>query len=485
MTPPGTTTPIVAAGLLLAACASTPPIAPPALSFEVPPRWPEATDSPGAVPPQWWQGFADADLDRLVERVLARNHDLAAAAARLDAAVLQGRIGGADLWPSLDAGGSAERQRRVFVGFPFAGSVPSLTYNLFGVSLSTSWELDLWGRVRAGAGAALADAQAAAADFAGAALSLAGQTCKAWFALTEAQQQVALAESTSQSYASTLASTRDRFGRGVGDAVEVYLAESNLATAESEVQRRRDVLQAAQRQVEELAGDYPGARVANGTTLPSPPPVVPMGLPAELVARRPDLVAAERRVAAAELRTDRARAALYPRIALTGSAGTTTDEFDRVLDGDHFVWALGANLLQPLFAGGRLHAQVELDASRAREAAARWSSLVLRAYREVEQALASERQATERHAALARAADAAAAAERLAQGRYARGLSPLLQVLEAQRRALTARTELIALDRRRLDLRVDLFLALGGGFGPVREPADLDRLTPAKTASRP
>jgi NodT family efflux transporter outer membrane factor (OMF) lipoprotein len=233
------------------------------------------------------------------------------------------------------------------------------------------------------------------------------------------------------------------------------------------------VLQAALRLVQELAGDFPAAALSPAATLPAPPPPVPAGLPADLVARRPDLVAAERRVAAADLRTDQAKAALYPRIALTGSAGTSTDEFDRLLDGDYFIWSAGANLLQPLFAGGRLRAQVDVRDAERRELGSRWASLVLRALREVEQAMASERLAAQQRAAQARAVEAAAAAEVLAQQRYGGGLAPFLEVLEAQRRALAARTELLALDRRRLDLRIDLILALGGGFGPVDAPGDL------------
>lgn len=457
--------PALAGVLLVASCAAPhpEPVPPP---IEAPAAWTEAHAGDGRLAPDWWTAFRDPRLDTLVARALARNHDLEAAAARLAAAIAQGRIAGAELWPTLDASLGADRQRRVFVGFPFGAGVPSITFNQFGVSLATSWELDLWGRVRAGRNAAQASAEAAAADYAAAALSIAGQTCKAWFAAVEAKQQVALADRTVESHETTVARVRQRFARGVGDAVDVRLAESALATARAQAQQRRDALQAALRQVQALAGDYPDAALDPGDTLPPPPPPVPAGLPADLVARRPDLVAAERRVLAARFRTDAARAALYPRIALTGSLGTTTDEFADLLDGDFFVWSIAGNLLQPLFAGGRLRAQVEADEAAAREALAWWSSLVLAAYREVEQALASERHAAAQREALVEAVRQAGAAEALAEQRYDRGLASFLEVLEAQRRALAARTELLAVERRRLDLRVDLCLALGGGFGP-------------------
>ncbi|HLU38627.1 MAG TPA: TolC family protein, partial [Planctomycetota bacterium] len=147
--------------------------------IEAPAAWTEAHAGDGRLAPDWWTAFRDPRLDTLVARALARNHDLEAAAARLAAAIAQGRIAGAELWPTLDASLGADRQRRVFVGFPFGAGVPSITFNQFGVSLATSWELDLWGRVRAGRNAAQASAEAAAADYAAAALSIAGQTCKA------------------------------------------------------------------------------------------------------------------------------------------------------------------------------------------------------------------------------------------------------------------------------------------------------------------
>lgn len=473
----------VAAIAALTACAAPPPVQQEALTSPAPAQWTagQGTADDAPLPADWWTSFADPELTALVERALAQNHDLAAAGARLEQAALRSRIAGAEVWPTLDAGLTAERARRVFVGFPFgSGSgVPHTTFNSFGVSLSTSWELDLWGRVRAGESAALADAQAAAADLGAAALSLAGQTCKAYFAAVEARAQLALAEATVTTYERTQTQAEDRFARGIGQAVELRLARNNLAVAQSTRARRRDVLQAAQRQLEVLAGDYPAASVATAARLLPPPPPVPIGLPATLVARRPDLTAAERRLAAAGCRTEQARAALYPRIALTASLGTNTDDFAKLLDPDYLVWGLGGNLLQPLFAGGRLQGQAELASAQANELAARWASLTLSAYREVEANLASERWLGEQRVALAAAVDEAAAAESLAEQRYDRGVGSFLDVLEAQRRALAARTELLTLDRRRLEVRVDLLLALGGGFA---QPAPTDvSSTPARS----
>jgi len=191
---------------------------------------------------------------------------------------------------------------------------------------------------------------------------------------------------------------------------------------------------------------------------------VPAGLPAELLARRPDLVAAERRLAAAGLSVDEARAARLPRISLTGSAGRSSQELEDLLDEDFTVWSLAANLLQPIFQGGRLAAAVDLAEARRREALAGWVSAALAAFGEVEQALAADAFLLARLAALEEAAEQALAARELSEERYLAGLAPYLSVLESQRQALAAESELLAARRGRLDARVDLHLALGGGF---------------------
>ncbi len=198
--------------------------------------------------------------------------------------------------------------------------------------------------------------------------------------------------------------------------------------------------------------------------MPPLPPPAPAGLPAQLVDRRPDLVAVERRLGAAGFRVSQARAALYPSLRLTGSAGSSSSELDDLLDSDFSVWSLAGNLLQPLFQAGRLRAGVELGEARYREAANLYAQSLLRAFSEVETALTAERLLREQTTALDAAATEAAAAERLAQDRYGRGVGDYLAVLAAQVQALDASSQLLATSRALLDTRVDLHLALGGGF---------------------
>jgi NodT family efflux transporter outer membrane factor (OMF) lipoprotein len=472
--------------LALAACAADPPPRSEVeLGIELPARFGllapgDAVRSGGSTPTEadrgptpsdpataWWQQFGDPDLDALVTAALDHNRDLQAALTRLAAAAAARTIAGAPLLPAVDASLDAARQRRVFLGFPFGGGgVPNTTVTTFGLSLGVRWELDVWGRLRAGDAAALGDQQAALADYEAAQLSLVGQVCRGWFAAVEARQQLALAEATVATFRATADDVRDRFRRGVRPALDVHVALTNLANAEAEVAARRDALQRAQRQLEVLAGRYPAAATATASTLPAALPEVPAVLPTDLLQRRPDLAAAERRLAAAGCRVEAARAALYPALTLDGSLGTNGLEPEDLADVDFRVWSLGAGLFAPLFRGGALRAEVARQEARAAEAVANYGASLLRACAEVEQLLASERQLVARREHLDAAARHATAARDLARERYQAGLADFLAVADGQRQAFTAAAARIAVDRASCDNRIDLLLALGGGYVP-------------------
>lgn len=464
--------PLLLALATFAACASEPPTTPPQeLELAVPERFAstpaDAMASPaGALTGPWWRTFGDARLERLVERALVDNRDLRAAFARLEATAAARTIAGAPFWPELDAGLAAERQRRVFIGFPFGGGgVPSTTFTQYGLTLSAQWELDVWGRIRAGESAAIADQQVALADFQGAQASLVAQVCKAWFATIEAQQQVQLANATVAAFRATADDVRARFRRGVRPALDVHLASTNLANAEASLAQRQDQLARARRQLDVLVGRYPTGDQDAGDTLPQQLPNVPVGLPSELLQRRPDLVAAERQVAAAGCRVDEARASLYPRLSLTASAGTSSLELEDLVDDDFRVWSLGANLLEPIFRGGALEAAVDRQQALRDAALADYGGKVLRAFAEVEDVLTTGTRIDERLTQLAAAARHAAAARDLARTRYEGGLTDFLAVADTQRQAFTAESARLAVARARLENRIDLHLALGGGFG--------------------
>ena len=336
-----------------------------------------------------------------------------------------------------------------------------------------SWELDLWGRLRGNSQAALADLQASAADLRGAQLSIAGQTVKAWFVIAEAQQQITLSRETVESFRESAERVRERFEAGIRPALDVRLALLSLSNAEARLQQRLQQFDSATRQLKVLSGEYADDAIDTPFLLPAATPVVPGGLPADLVARRPDLVAAERDLAAAEARVGVARRDLLPRISLTAGTGTATDSLRSLVDGDFSIWSLLANVVAPLWQGGRLRAQIGRAEARSAEALAIYANTALIAYAEVETALAAEQFLQERERHLATSVEQSRAAERLADERYRTGLETYITVLESQRSAVQAEADLIAARQLRLENRVDLYLALGGGFEQIESPFQL------------
>ena len=482
-----TTTKLLASVFALAACAGEPPPrVQDDLGFDVPANWtgmqPEtqadsqagdqASGQPGnetqaTLRIDWWRDFDDEQLNTLIATGLANNPNMRAVMARIEAAAAAHEIAGGPLLPELDLGLQTDRARRLFLGFPFGGGggVPSSTFTSHGLTLGVRWEADVWGRLRAADSAALADQQAALHDLHAAQMSLAAQLCRAWFAAIEANQQLVLAEATARAFDTTLADVNDRFRRGVRPALEVYQASTNLANARASVAQRQDQQQRAMRQLDVLVGRYPSGRIRVASALPASLPAVPAGLPSELLRRRPDLQAAERRVAAAGCRIESAEAALYPRLSLTASGGTQSLDLEDLVDSDFRVWSLGINLLEPLFRGGALRAEVRRQQARRAEAFANYGTAVLTAFAEVENILSSDGQLHQRRDHLAAAAKHAAFARDLARERWQLGLTDFLTVADGQRQAFQTESTRITVDRQLIDNRIDLLLALGGGFG--------------------
>lgn len=476
------------ASLGFAACGS-PDVKMPEHGIETPEAWQAETELGAAEDSTeallaWWHTFEDARLEQAVEECLANNRDLRATAARVEAAGHQARIAGADLYPQASVGLDGSRQRQVFIGFPFGGGgVPSSTFESYGLNLNLTWELDVWGRVRSGEAAALADAEAAAWDFAAARLSLVGQTCKVWFAHVAARLQRDVAAETVRSFEETLETVNQRFQSGLSPALDVRQAERDLATARSNLAARKETLERTVRQLEALLGRYPKGLLESGPDLPTAYAPVPAGLPAELLSRRPDLRSAERRLAAADQRLEQSRAAMLPRLSLSAGGGTNTAEFSDVLDDDFRVWNIAGNLLQPIFQGGRLMADVDRNEAEVRAVVADYSAVLLQAFSEVEQAMAAERHLQEQETQLAAGVGHAKEALGLAQERYSQGLTDFLSVSINQQAWLVAQAELLSVRQARLDRRVDLYLALGGGFPPPPElddEADADDTAPGQ-----
>jgi len=461
----------VGALFLLSACGGLMPKSRlPELDLAVPGTWAAGREAKAGVDDQWVKRFHDAKLESLVEEALENNRDLKAAAARVERARGQTRLAGVSGNPTADLEFTPRRAKQNFIGFPFGGGgVPSSMFNTFGLSLVVNWELDLWGRIRAGKSAAYAQGEAAEAEARAARTSIAASVARAWFALAEAQLQLQLARETQSANEATAKAVRERFKAGddqQGAASQLRIADSDVANTRAAVAEREQQLEAAKRQLEVLLGRYPSGKIASNARLPSPEGTPPAGLPSELLQRRPDILAAERRFAASGRSLSEARRAVFPRLSLTGSGGTNTGELSQLLNSDFGVWQIAANAIQPVLAGGRIRAEADIRRADEKEALATLQQTVLDAFSEVESALANEGHLASREQALNEAVRLAQEADQSARADYAQGLGDLLTVLTAQTRLLQTRAQRITVQRLRLENRVNLHLALGGDYQP-------------------
>lgn len=435
------------------------------ISGLVPSNWSATKQAKAGVDAQWVLRFGDSSLNKLVKEALSENQDMSIAAERVYRAAEAARVADATSKPQLGLGVNGARQENIFVGLPFGGSLIS---NSFGVNMAVDWEPDIWGSARAGKSAVMADWQAQGLDYRAARSSLAAQVCKAWFALTEVSEQVTLAKEALSIRKKTETAVRERYERNLseegGSASQLRLAQTDTASAEADVSGRQGDLEIARRQLELLVGRYPAGKIAASTRLPPIPSRPPAGLPSELLLRRPDILAVERRYAATIKRVKEAKLSAFPSFNLTGSTGTTTDILSNILNSNFGVWSIGASIAQPIITGGRVKGEIRIRKSNQREALATLHKTVLNAFGEVEQALASERWLQRREGEIKKALSLAKDASQAAEDDFRDGNGDLLTLYTAQTRKIQLASQYASLRRVRLVNRVDLHLALGGGF---------------------
>ncbi len=464
---------LAAVCLLAAGCASLrAPVADPELDLAPAPAATPAAELEGKPAADWWTSFGDPALDRVVERALSGNLTLQEAAARLAQAAADAGIARSALFPQVGAGVERIAARQAFIGLPIPGigedEVLTADFVRYGLSLDLSWEANLWRAATPRARAANAVVEAAVAEVAGARVSLAGQTARLYFLAIEAREQARIAEEIAASLDETVHWTRERARIGEAALAAVDAAEARLAEARATAASRRQARSAAVRGLEVLLTDYPdgepGPDWALGGGLPPAPGPVPAGAPADLISRRPDVASAERRLAMSKEFTEMARRARYPQFPLTSSVGTATARLKDLVSGDFSVWSLIARIAAPVFQGGRIRAQIRQEEARDSEALAVYARTVLTAYQEVEAALSAEAALSEVESRSGEALEASRRALSRTEAQRRSGFVSRLAELDAERAVLMAESAHLSQVRARLDNRVNLSLALGGGF---------------------
>ncbi len=451
--------------LPLAGCVTRPPESRiKEVSAGAPDSWSASKSARSGVDRDWIRRFGDSRLVALVEEAMLNNPDLRVSSERVRRAEAIARLSAAGRKPQLSGQVTGLLQQRRFPGFPI--KLGRSTAEVYGASLEVNWEMDLWGKLRASEGAAIAEQQAQRMDNQAARASLAGQLAKVWFMLGETGEQITLARAAIEVREKTVTSIRERFGAALegGLASQLRLAETDLASSRAVLARWEGERARVIRQVELLTGRYPDGSLLTQKKLPKSPGAPPAGMPSELLLRRPDILAAERRYAAAGKNLKAAELARYPSFSLTGGAGTTTNALEKVLDSRFGIWSLAGGVVQPLVAGGRLR-QEERVAGHDEEIALReLQGIVLKAFGEVEQALVAEEFFAKRERSVAESARSAREAAEAAIQDFADGAVDALTLLSAQDRQVQTAFQLVSLRRMRLENRINLHLALGGDF---------------------
>ncbi len=428
-------------------------------NLQLPSGWMAAPVDSTPVTQGWLVALGDSGLLALVTEVLEHNTDLEQAAARVDESAGRLKLAGGKMLPTLDLYGSG--------GIGLGGDGSGLSVGL----LRARWEVDLWGRVRYGRAAASDAYLASSADLVYAQQSLAAMAAKSWFLAAEVRLLTRMTDSLAHSSVEVLKLTEVRRRVGTANDQDVALARADVGFYHDRLLQLEQSQQEARRAMEVLAGRYPAAALQLPDSFPATLPLVPAGLPMSLLDRRPDIQAADLRVGAAFYATQEAVAARLPSLSLTASFGAiSSDVLELAQDFSNPIGSIGANLLVPLFHGGQLKAQVKIQTAGQRAAVAAYGGTVLAALLEVENALGAERMLRQRDTVLAAMVSNDARAVEVSQTRFRVGQEDLLPGLLQRQRLYNAETALIRVRTERVIQRINLHLAVGGGF--VVPPVD-------------
>ncbi len=420
---------------------------------QIPSAWNSDPSQQRPIKAGWVKALNDPILTNLVKEAQKANPDLRALQATVAQSRALVRQSRSQLYPflGLEAGASTSG---IVDGGPSSEE--------FSLGVAASWEADIWGRIEANVTQAQAGLAATEADYQFSKLTLAAAVAQAYFAIIEAREQEQIASDLVAVLKEVDRIANVRLKEGYATARDSALTLTDLENAREQSiltsQSKRDAMRA----LEVLLGRYPSADLKISISFPELPASPPAGLPSQLLERRPDIVAAERRIAASIAGVNQKKAAQLPQFTLSSSLGGASDELDNVLDPANVIWTLATNLLTPLFDAGRLNAEVDEAKAVQDQVIANYAATALNAFKEVETALDRNLSERQRARALSGASAASQRALHIARLRYREGEEDLLDVLTIQQSAFQARSALVSIERIKLENYVQLSLALGG-----------------------
>jgi NodT family efflux transporter outer membrane factor (OMF) lipoprotein len=460
-----------AALTLLSACAVGPTYERPPVTTTALPATYKALDGWKVAAPgdlldrgDWWTLLGDPRLDALIAKVNVSNQTIAAAEANYRQARALVREQRAGLFPVVDLSGSATRAGG---SASFNSSTGSGAANRYQAGIGASWEPDLWGRIRNGVNGAKAGEEASAADLAGARLSMQGELAVSYLGLRQTDVELALVAKTVEGYQRSLQITQNRYAAAIARKSDVLQATTQLAGAQAELESLRQTRAIYENAIATLVGEpASGFRLAADPAWTARAPEIPAGVPSTLLERRPDIAAAERRVAAANADIGVARAAFFPTIGLSAAGSTSASSLGDLFTASANTWSLGLSAAQTLFDAGARKARVEQAKASYDAAVADYRQTALAAFEDVENQLTTAQVLERRQALLRTSSDAADQTEQMMLNQYKAGQVAYTDVVGAQASALSARRALATATVARQTTAVALIQALGGGWTP-------------------
>ena len=428
----------------------------------------------------WWKNFHDPELNSLVDRAVRSNLDLKIAQARVRAARAEKQMTSADLWPSANATGSYQRQQQshnqpVLGSFPIPASVP-FENNVYQAGFDASWEIDVFGGRRRAVQSASARLAATDYESKDVLLTLLGDVARNYVDVRGYQRRLVITRENIKAQEQSLAIARDRFDHGVSTDLDVEQAATILATTRAEVPALEAARETSIHRLGVLLGLQPGALIAELSVeqpIPAAPPSVPVGLPSDLLLRRPDVREAERKLAAATASIGVAKSDLFPKFFLTGATGIESVSASDWFAGGSRFWSVGPTVTWRVFDAGKIRANVRVQNARQEQALAAYEETTLTAFEDVEDSLVAYAKEQTRRQSLADSVSSSQKSLDLASKLYSSGLTDFVNVLEAERQLYEAEDALTQSDRNISTDVVALYKSLGGGWDAVEKTASL------------
>lgn len=454
-----------------------------------------AQTQPPEAPPvdlsAWWASFNDPVLDQLIEQAAFANLDVRIAQARVREARGTRRIVAAEDDILVDVGAGVERRRTSEFGIE-SGSSDGFgggrTSNLYDAGFDATWELDLFGRVSRSVDAADADIDVAVNDRRATLVTVLAETAQTYVELRTFQRRLAIAQENIRSQADTLELSRAKFDAGLTSEFDVARSRAQLQITTSQVPALEQGVEQSIHALSVLLGLPPAelrAQLIDAGPIPQGPASIPVGAPADLLLRRPDLLSAERALAAETARIGVAEADLYPRITLLGSLGISAEQFEDLFEGGARTWSLGPRISWPLFDGGRIRGNIEAQDARAEQALYRYEQTVLTSLREVEDSLVAHAKEQVRLRTLTEAVAADSRAVEIANALYTGGIGDFLNVLDSQRSLYLSQDQMVQSESTVTTNLIALYKALGGGWEMTEERPAMARNDSSEATTAP